>query len=267
MEVHSVSYSVKGRQLVNNISLRLNEHKLLAIVGPNGAGKSTLLKLLTRELNPTAGTVYFGGKNLREYSHLELARKRAVLSQQNKLSLPFEVQEVVMMGRYPFHKNAPEEADYMIVEECLRRVDMLGFAKRTFTTLSGGEQQRVQLAKSLAQIWSQKGAFLFLDEPTNGLDLRHQYLALEIAKELTRKGWGVVAVLHDLNMAMYYADEVLMLQKGTVRSLGKPEDVFTPDRIMEVFDVAVALVKRPDTNEVVIVPKPEELLGNSNPLT
>lgn len=261
ISVDDVGYSVNGRNLVEAVGFEFEAGTLLAVAGPNGAGKSTLLKLLTRELVPTSGGVTLAGRSLTDYTYLELAKKRAVLTQQNTLSLPFNVDEVVMMGRYPYHKNAPEDRDYRIVEECLRRVDMLAFASRKFTTLSGGEQQRVQLAKSLAQIWEVDDAFLFLDEPTNGLDLRHQYLALEIARELTLKGCGVVAVLHDLNMAMHYADQVLMMQRGRLVALGEPADVLTRANVMGVFGVDVELVTLSGSSDTVIVPKPTGLAG------
>lgn len=255
IEVNHLGYSVNGRKLVDDVNLTISTGKLLAVVGPNGAGKSTLLKLLTRELPPAAGSVRLDGKDIRQYTRLDLARRRAVLAQQNKLSLPFEVREVVMMGRYPFHKNVPEDNDYHIVEECLEKVGMLAFAGRIFPTLSGGEQQRVQLAKSLAQIWEVPDAFLFLDEPTNGMDLKHQYDALRIAKELAGNGCGVVAVLHDLNMAMQYADEVLVMKGGRMKALGETESVLTVAHIEEVFGVSVCLVKLPESGETVIVPK------------
>ena len=254
IEAKGVSYSVRGRNLLEEVSVTLKHGRLVAIVGPNGAGKSTLLRILTRELAPGKGEVTLDGKAMTGYTYLELARRRAVLTQQNKLSLPFEVQDVVMMGRYPFHKNAPEERDYEIVEECLRNVGLLSFARRIFTTLSGGEQQRVQLAKSLAQIWGTEKAFLFLDEPTNGLDLLHQYHALNIARQLADNGAGVVAVLHDLNMTLQYADEVLLMQKGRVKMSGTPAEVLTAGNIEEVFSVPVKLMKLPDSEENIIVP-------------
>jgi iron complex transport system ATP-binding protein len=256
MEVTNLSYSTGNRRLVDGLSFCVLAGQFLAVVGPNGAGKSTLLRLLTNELKPTVGAVILNGKALHNYSHPELARKRAVLTQHNKLSLPFEVAEVVMMGRYPFHKNTPDTKDYDIVEACLRKVDMLPFVHRSFTTLSGGEQQRVLLAKALAQIWEQKGGVLFLDEPTNGMDLKHQFLALELARELTYGGVTVIAVLHDLNMALQYANQVLLMQGGKMHGFGQPKEVLTPENIAQVFGVAVNLMQLPHSNTPVIVPSP-----------
>jgi iron complex transport system ATP-binding protein len=256
IEVKGVSFAAGRRKLVDSVSFKVEPGKLLAVIGPNGAGKSTLLKLLTRELRPAQGEILFEGKPLGDYSHLELAKRRAVLAQQNKLSLPFDVREVVMMGRYPFHKSAPEDRDYEIVEECLKKVGMSEFSERVFTTLSGGEQQRVQLAKSIAQIWESEGGYLFLDEPTNGMDLRHQYHALSVARELARKGRGIIAVLHDLNMTLQYADEVLIMEKGKMKTRGKAGDVLTEENITSVFGVPVRLATLPDSQEIVIVPRP-----------
>ncbi|GAA4434767.1 heme ABC transporter ATP-binding protein [Ravibacter arvi] len=253
MEILEVGYKANGRSLITDVSLRIEAGRFVAIVGPNGAGKSTFLKLLTGELTPACGSIRLEGRDLKRYRQPELARRRAVLAQQNHVSLPFSVREIVMMGRYPFHKNAPEERDFAIVEACLREVEMLGLADRVFPTLSGGEQQRAQLAKALAQIWEITGAFLFLDEPTNGLDLRHQCHSLEIARQLAGKGTGVVAVLHDLNMALQYADEVVMMQHGKVYAKGRPEETLTEENIRRVFDVQVRLVKLPESGERIVL--------------
>ncbi len=256
IETRDLSFHIAHRRLVHQINLTVTPGRLLAIVGPNGAGKTTLLKLLNRDLLPTSGEVRFHGKPLSGYKAAELARKRAVLSQQNQLSLPFTVQEVVMMGRYPFHKDTPTSSDYDIVRKCLEKVDMLPFSGRLFPTLSGGEQQRVQLARVLAQIWQIQGAYLFLDEPTNGMDLKHQYHTLQIAKALTADHYGVVAVLHDLNMALQYADDLLILHNGTIAALGVPREVLTPEIIEQVFGIAAHITYFPEMNIPLIVPVP-----------
>lgn len=254
ISVNNVSFSVKSRSLLENISFQANTGEFWAIVGANGAGKSTLVKLLTREHFPAAGTIDFLGKDLKKYKLNELAQLRAVLAQQNSISLSFTVREIVLMGRYPFYDASPGKHDYQIVELCLEKTGIAAFADRLFPTLSGGEQQRVQLARTLAQIWEVKGGYLFLDEPTTGMDLLHQYETFQLAKEMTAKGFGVIAVVHDLNMALQYADKVLILKSGKVFSAGTPETVLTEVNIKEAFGLSVRIIQPESTPFPVIVP-------------
>jgi iron complex transport system ATP-binding protein len=151
---------------------------------------------------------------LKKYKLKELARKRAVLAQQNTITLSFTTREIVLMGRYPFYDTEPQQRDLAIVDLCLKKVGIAGLKDRLYPTLSGGEQQRVQLARTLAQIWETENGLLLLDEPTTGMDLLHQFETFQLAKEMTSRGFGVVAVVHDLNQALQYADQVLMLKKG-----------------------------------------------------
>lgn len=257
IEVHNVSYRANGRLLLNSIHFRARPGEVCAVVGANGAGKSTFLKLLSRELRPHSGTIEMNGKSLNSYNHLEMARIRAVLAQHNSVSLPFKVNEIVMMGRYPFtgHRSLSQDKD--IVEKCLSYLDVGHLADRLYPTLSGGEQQRVQLAKTLAQVWEVPNAYLFLDEPTTGLDLKHQYQLIATANQLAQQGYGIVAIIHDLNMALNYTDRVLLLTKGAVHSFGKPGDVLTSAHIRESFGVAVDVTHPADIPAPVIIPRPD----------
>ncbi|KAA6432643.1 heme ABC transporter ATP-binding protein [Dyadobacter flavalbus] len=254
ISVNQVSFSVKGRSLVENIRFQATTGELWAIVGANGAGKSTLMKLLTREHTPDSGTIDFLGKDLKNYKLKELAQLRAVLAQQNNISLSFTVREIVMMGRYPFYDASPDKHDHRIAELCLEKTGMAAFGNRLFPTLSGGEQQRVQLARTLAQIWEVKGGYLFLDEPTTGMDLLHQYETFQLAKEMTIKGFGVIAVVHDLNLALQYADKVLMMKDGKALSAGTPETVLTEGNIKDAFGLSVRIIQPESTPFPVIVP-------------
>jgi iron complex transport system ATP-binding protein len=218
------------------------------VVGPNGAGKSTLLKTFCGDLTPTLGTVRLEGKPLREWRALAQARKRAVLPQESSLNFPFTVQEVVLMGRSPHVRTTEQPLDYRIAREALGRVAMWPLAERDYATLSGGEKQRVQLARVLAQIWevSETGQrYLLLDEPTNNLDLAHQHHTLAIAKAMSQEGVGVLAILHDLNLAAQYADRIALLCRGSLAGVGQPHEVFTRERISEVFALPVLVTKHP----------------------
>lgn len=254
IQVQNAGFEVRGRKLLDQVSFSVHPGEFWAIVGANGAGKSTLIKLLSAELAATSGSVCFHGRELRKYKLKELAKKRAVLSQQNAISLSFTVQEIVLMGRYPFYDTDPTQRDLAIVDLCLRKVGIGHLKKRSYPTLSGGEQQRVQLARALAQVWEIENGLLLLDEPTTGMDLLHQYETFQLARELSGRGFAVVAVIHDLNQALQYADSVLMLKDGQMRATGSPEAVLTERSIHEAFGLPVQIIQSGLMPYPVIVP-------------
>lgn len=247
LEAEGLDYSVAGRELLTRIRFRLMGGELLAVLGRNGAGKSTLLKHLTGELGRSGVQLF--GRPLREHPPTELARRRAALPQQTTLTFASEVLDVVLLGRIP-HGRRETERDRDIARAALERVGLAGFEARNILTLSGGEQQRVHLARVLAQLWQAEDGpptprVLLLDEPTSSLDLAHQHATLRLARELCGEGVGVLAVLHDLNLAAQYADRVLVLAGGRVTALGTPEEVLTPAVIEEAFGHRVAVTPHP----------------------
>jgi iron complex transport system ATP-binding protein len=254
IEVRNAGFEIRGRKLLENVSFSVNPGEFWAIVGANGAGKSTLIKLLSAEQVATSGSFLFHGRELGKYKLKELARKRAVLSQKNNITLSFTSQEIVLMGRYPFYDSDPGQRDLAIVDLCLRKVGISHLKNRLYPTLSGGEQQRVQLARALAQVWDIENGLLLLDEPTTGMDLLHQYETFQLAKELTRKNFAVIAVIHDLNQALQYADGVLMLKEGRAHAIGSPENVLTEQTIREAFGLPVQIIQTEMTPYPVIVP-------------
>ncbi len=225
-------------------------------MGPNGAEKSTLLKLCAGELAPQAGKITLNQQPLARYTSRQLARLQAVLHQQNTFSFPFRVSELVLMGRYPHYETQPNAHDHLVAEAALDSVGLGHFADRHVTTLSGGEQQRVHLARVLAQLWDAPDALLLLDEPTTGLDLLHQQQILTTARHMAERGYAVVAVLHDLNIAAQYAHKMLMLKKGATAAEGTPREVLTTANVEHVFDLPVQLVDSPCHDCPLIVPKP-----------
>jgi iron complex transport system ATP-binding protein len=253
-----ISYSIKKNNILTNINFDVRPGEFLAIIGPNGAGKSTLLKILCGELKKHSGTVVFNGSDLTTFKPLELAVRRAVLSQSISLALPFKVSEVVMMGRYPHFKNAPSPADHAIVEECLTLTGMQHFNDRNYLTLSGGEKQRVHLARVLAQLQGEldkpNSKILFLDEPVNGLDLKYQQQVMKVAREWKGDAHSVVAVLHDLNLAAHYADRILLLNQGKQEILDIPSKVLTKELIKKVYDVDVRIMDNTNQSNLHIVP-------------
>lgn len=234
MKIYSenIKVSYGASEVLKGISLGADSKEFIGIIGPNGSGKSTFLKCIYRVLKPKDGTVYLDDKNLKTLSTKESARMMAVVSQHNYYNFEFTVREVVLMGRSP-HKKAIERdnaRDYEIVEDCLKKVGMKDFEDRMFSTLSGGEQQRVILARALAQ----QTDCLILDEPTNHLDITNQLELLRIVKKLDIT---VVSAIHDLNIAVSFCDKIYVLKDGSIMTYGTPAEVLTPDLIRKVYDV------------------------------
>ncbi|TDQ08246.1 heme ABC transporter ATP-binding protein [Pedobacter metabolipauper] len=255
LRVESVSYETGNRLLLKDISFSIKGGEMVAILGANGAGKSTLMKILCREKQPTAGRVLFDGKDLREYSAKEMAAKRATLYQQNSVTMAFTVQEVVMMGRYGHYSSNPAERDLRAMQETMEVCGINYLADRSMLTLSGGEQQRVHLARVLAQLWDNKEALLLLDEPISGMDLQYQHQTLAIAAALASKGFMVISVLHDINLAAQYADRILMLKGGRKWWDGSPMEVLTSQHIYTAFAVHAQVETDPKTLITHVVPE------------
>jgi len=250
VELAGAGYDVDGVTLLDGVDLRVEAGELLAVVGPNGAGKSTLLGLLAGDLHPTRGSVAAEGVAVERLKPADLARRRAVLLQEHRLSFPFTVAEVVRMGRAPWRGTAAEDDDDRLVAEAATAGDVLHLADRRFPTLSGGEKARTAYARARAQATP----VLLLDEPTAALDLRHQEMLLGQARELARAGHAVVAVLHDLSLAGAYADRVLLLGEGRARGLGAPAEVLRPDLLGAVYRHPVEVLVHPRTGDLLVLP-------------
>jgi len=239
MEARNLSYAAGGAWILRDVRAALAPGKVTAILGPNGAGKTSLLRCLAGAVAPSSGEVWLDGKPLAQYGLRALAQKRAVLSQSVPLAFPFTALEVVLMGRNPYVEDAPARADAQIAEEAMRWMDAWRLRQRIFPTLSGGEQQRVQLARVLAQIWGRDDAWLLLDEPTSALDLKHQHHVLERLRGLARaRRCGIGLVMHAVHLARHYADAALLLRGGRVAFAGASRRVLTAENIARVFDVA-----------------------------
>ena len=232
-------------------SIEVRAGELHALVGPNGAGKSTLFGVLAGDVTPSTGMVTLGGTPLGGIPPRELARRRAVLLQQNTVSFAFTVEQVVRMGRAPWARTSAEDDDDLAVARALAATDMTSLAGRGITSLSGGERARAALARVLAQ----DAGILLLDEPTAALDLRHQEDVLRIARERARDGAAVAVVLHDLNAALGVADRVTLLSSGRVVASGPPADVLTAAAIEAVYGQAVDVFAHPVTGIPVVTPR------------
>ena len=239
-----------GSHILKGVSIEVSGKDFVGIIGPNGSGKSTLLKSIYRVLTPQSGTVFLDGNALNSYKPKESARKMAVVAQHNYYNFEFSVQDVVLMGRAP-HKKAMERDnadDYRIVREALEKVNMGGFAQRSFSTLSGGEQQRVILARALAQ----QTQCLILDEPTNHLDIKYQLQLMDTVRSLRLT---VVAAIHDLNIAAMYCNKLFVLQNGRIIAFGPPKQVLTREFIRQVYEVEAKLYTDPETGQMHILYK------------
>lgn len=235
IKTSGLSYGVDGKTILAGVTFEIRRNELLGIVGPNGAGKSTLLRLLARILNPTGGRILLDGEDLSRYEARELYRKISFLPQTSHFDFPLSVIEVVLTGRYPYLGifESESEEDIKRAENCLLLVDMEGFSRRKVTTLSGGEQQRVSIARVLAQ----ETDFILLDEPSSHLDVHHKFALMEMLRSLARKGKGIAAVLHDLDLASRFCDRVLVLEDGRTKALGEPSQVFSEKLLSSVFKV------------------------------
>lgn len=234
-QAHGIHVSVSGKPILVDARVAVAPGKVVAIVGPNGAGKSTLLKVLAGERKPNAGEVTLDGISITDRKASELAARRAVLPQSAVVAFPFTVEEIVGLG---LPHRFPRGEGQRLIERGLRAVDMIPFGPRAYDTLSGGERQRIQLARVLLQLWSHgTNGYLLLDEPTSSLDLAHQLVALNLAREHAAGGGGVLTVLHDINLAVMVADEILALKAGQVVASGPPAEVVTDALIHELYDV------------------------------
>jgi len=240
-------------RILHGIDMNVPEGRLIVVIGPNGSGKTTLMRALSGDL-PFSGRASLHGLDITRARPWELASLRGVLPQSSNLSFPFTVREIVQLGaREGVADGQPE-----IVSAALDRVDLSGFEGRMYQELSGGEQQRVQLARVLCQVWSPvldgKARYLFLDEPVSSLDIRHQLQIMNVARDFAARGGGVLAILHDLNLTAMYADHVVLLKNGCVHAEGAPGDVLTARNLRDVYDCDLTVSETPPAGSVFVLP-------------
>jgi iron complex transport system ATP-binding protein len=237
LQVRDLCVELGARSVLKNVSFDVEPGALCVVVGANGSGKTTLIRSLYRSLVPSSGAIELDGQALKDIRRSDIAKKVAVVRQEPDLAFDFSVRELVMMGRSPYKAllQPDRDDDLEKVEACLSMCDVGDLADRGFETLSGGEKQRVLLARALAQ----EPGLLLLDEPTNHLDLYHQ---LDMLRRVRRLGCTVVAALHQLELAYRFADIVLVLHEGGCEAFGPPQAVLTSERIARVFGVQAVRV-------------------------
>jgi len=238
-----------SKTLLAGVTARLLPGRVCAILGPNGAGKSTLLSLLSGQRRPTHGQVTLDDESVARHSAAALALRRAVMPQESSVAFDFNAEEIVTLGRLP-HQLAPEANEAQIVADAMALTDVTVLAPRIINTLSGGEKARVHLARALAQVWRPlpdgAGRWLLLDEPTAALDVAHQHSTMALVRRWAAQGVGVVAVLHDLNLALRYADEAIVLCNGRLVAHGPSMQVLQPSLVSEVWRTPCELVAGKD---------------------
>lgn len=257
-DLHDVGVAIGRRPIVADVSLSACAGQLTAIVGPNGSGKTTLLKALSGDL-PYTGSIRHGTRELRSMRPWEMASLRAVLPQATTLSFPYTVREIVKLGLEAGRSGVTGAALGLLPDEALERVDLAGFAGRFYQELSGGEQQRAQLARVLCQVWAPVldgvPRFLFLDEPVSSLDIRHQLVIMNIARDFANAGGGVIAIMHDLNLTAMFADRIVMMHRGRAEAVGSPAEVLVDERISRVFECGLRVGVAPARGVPFVLPQ------------
>ncbi|MDQ0204727.1 ABC transporter ATP-binding protein [Pectinatus haikarae] len=253
ISVKNISFSIKNTVILSDISASIASMECVGIVGPNGSGKSTLLKCIYRVLQPDAGEIFFDGSNIKNMTLKESARAVSVMAQDNSYAFDFLVEDIVLLGRTPYKKmlQFDNEADYKIVKNALKTVGLAGFEKRNFSAISGGEKQRVILARALAQNTS----CLIMDEPTNHLDIKYQMQTMEIVKK--HKFTSIIAI-HDLNIAALYCDRIIALKDGQIVGNDVPEKLLTPEFIYYLYEVLSEVHMNKKTGKVNIIYMPSD---------
>ncbi|HHT62539.1 MAG: ABC transporter ATP-binding protein [Bacillota bacterium] len=257
LQVENLSFAYDQKPIIEDICLNVKEGEFVGLIGPNGSGKSTVLKNIYRALQPDAGIVMLDGRDLFKLTHKQAAKKIGVVGQENVLPFDFTVEEIVAMGRSPHKKlfDGDSPKDKEIVRSSLEYLGIEDMSQRNYLHLSGGEKQRVLIARAIAQ----ETNILILDEPTNHLDIGYQLQILDLVKNLQVT---VLTAIHDLNIAAMYCDRLYVLKEGRIYTTGTPEEVLTPEIIFEVYGIKADVSIHPITQKVTITFLPQSLNFN-----
>ena len=247
LAVKNLDYEIGNERILDQISLEIKEGEFVGLVGPNGCGKSTLLKHIYRTYKPKGQTVFLDGKDIMDLSAKKLAGELAVMAQENQLEFDFTVRDMVMFGRYAHKKflEGDTAKDRELCEKCLREVGLSGYEIRSYLSLSGGEKQRVLLARVLMQ----ESRYIVLDEPTNHLDVSYQYQIMDILK---KQNVTLFSSIHDLNLASLYCDKIIFLYQGKIVDYGTPEEVLTKENIRKYFGIEAQVTRNAATGKMQI---------------
>lgn len=249
LEVKNLKFGYNREMILKDVSFNIEKGKFISIIGPNGSGKSTLLKNLNGIYTPNGGKVTVESIDIDRIKTKELAKKIALVPQNTIIDYEFTVEDIVLMGRHPYKGRFQREddRDYEIVKEALEMTNTFHLKDRIITEISGGERQRVIIAKALAQ----NPSIILLDEPTSHLDINHQIEILNLLRKLNQeKGTTIVVVIHDINLASRYSDKIIMLNEGEIIGSGRPEEVITKENIEFAYNLKVAIDKNKHTDSI-----------------
>ncbi|MCT4565989.1 MAG: ABC transporter ATP-binding protein [Maledivibacter sp.] len=253
ISLNNLNWDFGDTQILKNISTNIDKNRFTCIIGPNGSGKSTLLKNILKILEPQENSVFIYNKDILDYKYKDLSKKIASVPQNTMIDFEFSVMDIVLMGRSPYlgRFEVEGEVDFQIARRSMEMTDTWYLRERSINTLSGGERQRVIIARALAQ----QSNILVLDEPISNLDMQHQINILNITKELSEKqNITILAVLHDLNLAIQYSQYLILMNKGEIVDEGLPEEVITYDNIKRVYDIDIHIMNNPITGKPHIIP-------------
>jgi iron complex transport system ATP-binding protein len=255
LKLQDIQYNISGKQILSNVNIDFAPGQLHMILGPNGSGKTSLMKIASGQIENFKGLVSYDNTSIKEITTASLATYRSYLSQQNHIPFPLKVIELIQMGRYPHYEYQASKKDFDIIHEVIDQLSIQHLQNRDFNTLSGGEQQRVQFARVLAQVWEKingKNRYLFLDEPLNNLDIQYQKYLLQTIQKFIGEDMVVIMVVHDINWALAYADKVYFLKEGNLFAHGNPTDIITTQLIADVFKIDAQLINVPGQKHAVV---------------
>ncbi|WP_192930265.1 ABC transporter ATP-binding protein [Alkaliphilus pronyensis] len=261
IKASNITFKYDEATIINNITFQIEKNSFITIIGPNGSGKSTLLKLLASNLKPQGGTIVLNDISLTQYSTKGLAMEMAVVPQDTAISYDFNVMDIVLMGRNPHIKRFSKETHHDLekVKDAMVATNTWHLRDRSINEISGGERQRAIIAKAIAQ----ESKVILLDEPTSSLDIHHQLEVLELLKSINKKqGVTIIAVLHDINLAARYSEEIILLHKGCLVTMGKTEEVLTVEALKKAYAMEMIIDRNPYTGSIQI--NPISLIKKSN---
>jgi len=249
LNLESISLKLDNRQILKDVSLEINEGEIVSVIGPNGAGKSTLLNVLTGDINPDSGEIFYDNKQLKQISIQERAFTRSVMSQMQTLVFNFSVKDVIEMGWLQRGNSDFSNNFSMAFENVTKECNVHNLIHRKFNSLSGGEQRRVHFARTLLQLWrpseSNDPRYLLLDEPTANLDLSSEMLLMNILKKRASLNVGILVILHDLNLASHFADKIAIIKDGEIMAFGEPEKIMEDAFLTSIYDVPIKVKHDP----------------------
>lgn len=262
VKVNNLNWSFGDKQILKDVNINFEKNKFYSIIGPNGSGKTTMLKNLSKALGAEKGCVFINETDIFSLKNKELAKKLSVVPQNTNLDFDFSVLDIVLMGRAPYldRFQAENEKDLEIARNAMELTNTWELRDKDITKLSGGEQQRVVIARAIAQ----ETDIILLDEPISHLDIHHQVELLDTIKELTATV-TVIAVLHDLSLASQYSDYLILFHDGTIKAIGTPEEVLTKENIKAVYDMEVYILEDPITGKPHIIPITNQFKKEKNP--